>query len=117
MTTTIANSLRVVATTKARDEVRAHLLLCACHERLDVGNGARERARHVLVAVRRDKHVVFDTHADAFVLLESGANGGDELLALGRLRQIVERIGAYVYARLDREGHPRVELRAAHVYV
>src|SRR5436309_13179183 len=74
--------------------------LSACDEVFDVGDRSRQSAGEVAVAVGRYDNVVFNPHAYPAVLLECGPDGGDELLAFGRPRQVVERVGAYVNSRL-----------------
>ena len=55
-------------------------------ERFDVRDAARQNAGHPLDAFRRDHHVVFDAHADAFILFERGPYGSDEFFVIRSLR-------------------------------
>ena len=52
---------------------------------------------------------ILDPDADVLVLLHGRPYLRDERRVLGRLRQVVERALADVDARLDDEGHPRLE--------
>src|SRR5437588_4301532 len=56
------------------------------NESFDGRDAARQSAGHPLDAFRRDHHVVFDAHADAFILFECGPYGSDEFLVIRSLR-------------------------------
>src|ERR1051325_9825920 len=62
------------------------------NERFHIRDAARQRAGQPLRAFRRNQHVVFDAHADAFIFFEGRTDRGDKLFVLRRLRQIVQRV-------------------------
>src|ERR1043166_1991806 len=84
-----------------------------CDEGFDIWKTACQSASHPFCAGVSNQHVVFDAHADAFVLFERGLYGRNEFLVLGRLRQIVQGIRTNVNAWFVREHHAWFEYRAA----
>src|SRR5205823_8609361 len=67
---------------------------------------------HDLRLAAGDQHVVFQTHADAFVFLEGGADGGDELFVLRGLGKVIERVQAEIKTRLNRDHHAGLQFTA-----
>src|SRR6266403_3779043 len=80
-------------------------------KRFDIRDTARQGRGHPSDAIGRNDHVVFDAHADAFVLFKRRLDCRDELFVLGCLWQIVQRILANIYAGLVSESHAGFEAR------
>src|SRR4029453_3585906 len=92
------------------------LLPCLRNEVLDITHLPRQCFTHPLHTIGGNQHIVFDTHADSFVLFQIWTTCRLKLVPVCLLpakRQIVERIQANVNAGFIREHYSRFKLRAA----
>src|ERR1044072_7709938 len=80
-------------------------------ECLNLRNAAPQPAAHPPGAGVGHQHVVFDAHADAFVLFKRRLHGRDECIGFDSLWQIIERVQTNGYPRFLVEKHSRFEPR------